>query len=63
MSAPAGETFPSPIGGAPFSNDIAPSILFAVLYGLLGPFILYRVLGRTSRTTILIGPMIFGFER
>src|ERR1700734_386912 len=29
--------FPSPIGGVAFPSDFAPSIIFAVMYGLLLP--------------------------
>ncbi|KAF9462286.1 hypothetical protein BDZ94DRAFT_1166123 [Collybia nuda] len=56
-------SFPSPIGGTSFPADFAPSILFAVLYALLVPLMLYRVYDKRSRTTLLIGSVIFGVER
>ncbi|EAU91147.2 hypothetical protein CC1G_03315 [Coprinopsis cinerea okayama7 len=55
--------FPSPIGGAALPEDFAPSVLFAVLYGLLVPLVVYRLYDRRSRTTLLIGTIIFAVER
>ena len=55
--------FPAPVGGTVYPLDFAPSILFAILYGLLLPLIVYRVVDRRSRTTLLIGTIIFSVER
>jgi hypothetical protein len=55
--------FPAPIGGVVYPPDYAPSILFATLYGLLVPSIIYRVLDKRSRTTMLIGTILFSIER
>lgn len=55
--------FPSPVGGVPFPSDYAPSILFAVMYGLLLPLLAYRILDRKSRNTLLIGTALFSIER
>ncbi|TFK20922.1 hypothetical protein FA15DRAFT_673031 [Coprinopsis marcescibilis] len=56
-------SFPSPVGGVPLQSDLAPSILFAVLYGLLAPLVFYRLYDRRSRTLLLLGTMIFAIER
>lgn len=63
MSSPAGEVFPSPVGGAPLSVDFAPSVVFVVLYGLLAPLILYRAFSPASRTTLLIATASFALGR
>ncbi|KAF5328866.1 hypothetical protein D9619_011724 [Psilocybe cf. subviscida] len=55
--------FPAPIGGKIDNDDFAPSILFAVLYGLLLPLVAYRMLHRRSRTLLLLGSAIFAIER
>jgi len=55
--------FPAPVGGVVYPPDYAPSILFATLYGLLVPSIIYRVLDKRSRTTMLIGTILFSIER
>jgi hypothetical protein len=55
--------FPAPIGGTVLPDDFAPSILFAVVYALLVPLMLYRILGRRSRCIILIGTVLFSVER
>ncbi|PCH41915.1 hypothetical protein WOLCODRAFT_49096, partial [Wolfiporia cocos MD-104 SS10] len=54
---------PSPIGGIPFAIDFAPSILFAVLHGLLAPAILNRWIRRKSRYTSLTGSMFLCLHR
>ena len=56
-------TFPTPVGGTPLPVDFAPSVLFAVLYGILAPFAIFRFLQRRSRTTLLIGTLAFAIER
>ena len=55
--------FPAPVGGTVLPPDFAPSVLFAVLYGLLLPLLAYRMLDRRSRCTLLIGTMAFSVER
>ncbi|KAF8971132.1 hypothetical protein BDZ97DRAFT_1787886 [Flammula alnicola] len=55
--------FPAPVGGTPLPADFAPSILFAVLYALLTPLMLYRMFSKRSRTTLLIGTVTFSVER
>lgn len=54
---------PSPVGGVPLSSDFAPSIIFAVMYGLLVPVIFYRLISPKSRNTLLIGTSTFAVER
>ncbi|EKM74651.1 hypothetical protein AGABI1DRAFT_116792 [Agaricus bisporus var. burnettii JB137-S8] len=56
-------TFPSAIGGVPYREDLAPSIVFAVAYGCLLPLVIYRFLNRKSLTTLLIGTCIFAIGR
>ncbi|PCH41977.1 hypothetical protein WOLCODRAFT_152037 [Wolfiporia cocos MD-104 SS10] len=63
MSAPAGDYFPSPVGGAPFPHDLVPSILFAVLYGLLAPLVIYRMTSKRTRNVMLIAAAVFALER
>ncbi|KAK7692652.1 hypothetical protein QCA50_004285 [Cerrena zonata] len=55
-------TFPSPIGGTPFAIDFAPSILFAVLYGLVIPIGIYRLTMPKSRTVLSSGTIGFTVE-
>ena len=56
--------FPSLVGGFSLRQfDLAPSITFAVLYGLLVPLFIYRFCCRRSRTTLFCGTMSFAVER
>ncbi|THH30768.1 hypothetical protein EUX98_g3436 [Antrodiella citrinella] len=55
--------FPSPIGGTPFNSDYAPSVLFAVLYALLAPLVIWRLVSPRSRNIVLIGTIAFAIER
>ncbi len=55
--------FPTPVGGTPLPVDFAPSILFAVLYGILSPLLFFRLLDKRSRTVLLIGTAAFAIER
>ncbi|KIM45438.1 hypothetical protein M413DRAFT_442117 [Hebeloma cylindrosporum] len=55
--------FPAPIGGTSLPPDFGPSILFAVLYGLLVPLMAYRMFDRRSRSALLIGTISFSIER
>lgn len=56
-------TFPSPIGGASFELDFVPSILFAVLYGVLVLIALVRAIQPASRTATLFNMVTFAIER
>jgi hypothetical protein len=56
-------SYPAPVGGLALPSDLAPSIVFAVLYALLLPLVVYRVFDRRSRTTLLLGTIIFSIER
>ena len=55
--------FPSPVGGLPLPSDFAPSVLFAILYALLLPLLVHRVLDRRYRNTLLINTSTFAIER
>jgi hypothetical protein len=57
------DRFPSPIGGVAFPSDFAPSIIFAVMYGLLLPLMGYRIFNKKSRNLMLGGSLTFGIER
>ncbi|OSC96508.1 hypothetical protein PYCCODRAFT_1472566 [Trametes coccinea BRFM310] len=56
-------SFPALIGGVPLPIDFAPAILFSILYGLLTPVVLYRLIHKRSRTTVLVGTGGFVIER
>lgn len=60
---PSDHPFPSPIGGVAFPSDLAPSIIFAIMYGLLLPLLGYRIWNRKSRNVMLGGSLVFGVER
>ncbi|KAF8606203.1 hypothetical protein BDV93DRAFT_469348 [Ceratobasidium sp. AG-I] len=55
----------APVGGIPVHADLAPSIVFAVLYGLLLPHIIYNFFIRKPRAwnVIQIATVIFAVER
>ena len=55
--------FPAPVGGAPDALDLAPSIVFAILYALLVPIVLWRMVHPQSRTTVLLSTSFFSIER
>ncbi|KAI1791183.1 hypothetical protein LXA43DRAFT_444770 [Ganoderma leucocontextum] len=63
MSPNSTHEFPAPIGGVPYPLDFAPSILFAVLYGLMVPVVVFRMVHPRSRNGVLIGTTIFSIER
>ncbi|WVW80032.1 hypothetical protein I302_102005 [Kwoniella bestiolae CBS 10118] len=46
-------------GGFPTSADLAPSIVFLVIYAFAIPLLLFRWFRRSDRTTLLIRPTIF----
>ncbi|KAG8728692.1 hypothetical protein FRC11_010418 [Ceratobasidium sp. 423] len=54
-----------PIGGIPVSDDLAPSIIFAVLYALLLPNIIYNFFFRKPRAwnAIQTSTVLFAVER
>lgn len=56
-------TFPSPIGGVSFHDDLAPSVLFAVLFGLLAPVFAFRFSRTSSRTFVIFGAFPYVVER
>lgn len=55
--------FPTPMGGTALPADFAPSIVFAILYGLMVPLLVYRLFERRSRTILIIGSFTFSVER
>ncbi|KAH9935355.1 uncharacterized protein B0H18DRAFT_411374 [Fomitopsis serialis] len=55
--------FPSPIGGVPNPHDLAPSVVFAVLYALTIPLAVYRLASKNSRNLFIIASVIFAAER
>ncbi|PCH41903.1 hypothetical protein WOLCODRAFT_72339 [Wolfiporia cocos MD-104 SS10] len=63
MLSSAGFYFPSPVGGLPLSNDLAPSGVFAALYGCLAPLILYRMISPRSRCIMLFPTATFAIMR
>ncbi|CAE6463621.1 unnamed protein product [Rhizoctonia solani] len=54
-----------PVGGIPISEDLAPSIVFAILYALLLPNIIYTFFIRKPRawSIVQISTVIFAVER
>ncbi|KZW01307.1 hypothetical protein EXIGLDRAFT_603040 [Exidia glandulosa HHB12029] len=54
---------PTPVGGTPLHVDGVPSIIFAVAYGLLFPFILARMFRPGRRSILLVGTSVFAIER
>ncbi|KAF8882721.1 hypothetical protein BD779DRAFT_913468 [Infundibulicybe gibba] len=56
-------SFPSPVGGTPYPEDFAPCVIFAILYGLLVPLLVFRCCDARSRTTLLIGTACYIIER
>ncbi|KAH7099971.1 hypothetical protein BKA62DRAFT_620637, partial [Auriculariales sp. MPI-PUGE-AT-0066] len=54
---------PTPVGGIPMHIDAAPSIVFAVLYGLLFPFIISRFFIPGRRSMLLINVILCTVER
>ncbi|KAF6763156.1 hypothetical protein DFP72DRAFT_525527 [Ephemerocybe angulata] len=47
--------FPVPVGGVPLPSEFGACIVFAIAYGLLVPFVVYRVFDRRSRTVVILG--------
>ncbi len=54
---------PIPIGGVPIHVDLAPSILFAVLYATLTALGIYRLSQPASRSLVIVGTVISVLER
>ena len=63
MSSNSTHEFPVSVGGVPYPLDFAPSILFAVLYGLMLPVVVFRMVHPRSRNGVLIGTTVFSIER
>lgn len=55
--------FPSPIGGIPFPHDFAPALIFTILYALVVPLALWRMIAKSSRSLVILGATIFTVER
>ena len=51
------------LGGIPTSKDIAPSVIFLVVYVLLFIGLMYRAISPASRTLILVRVFIFALSR
>ncbi|KZV89145.1 hypothetical protein EXIGLDRAFT_721631 [Exidia glandulosa HHB12029] len=54
---------PTPVGGTPMHIDGVPSILFAIAYGVLVPFIVARMFRPGNRSALLVGTSIYAIER
>ena len=63
MGSNSTHEFPAPVGGVPFPIDFAPSILFAILYGLMVPVVVFRMVHPRSRNGVLICTTVFSIER
>ncbi|KAI0369014.1 hypothetical protein BV20DRAFT_980380 [Pilatotrama ljubarskyi] len=63
MSSNTTPEFPSPVGGVPLDVDFAPSILFSVLYALLVPVAIMRIINPRSRNMVLVGTLLFSTEQ
>ena len=59
----ASTKFPSPIGGAPDALDLVPSIVFAILWILMLPVIVWRMAHPRSRTVMLLITSVFSLEQ
>ncbi|KAK8861452.1 hypothetical protein IAR55_002271 [Kwoniella newhampshirensis] len=46
-------------GGFPTSKDLAPSIIFLVIYVLLAPVLIFRLVRKADRSLVLVRPAIF----
>ncbi|PIL33537.1 hypothetical protein GSI_04160 [Ganoderma sinense ZZ0214-1] len=55
--------FPAPVGGVPYPIDFWPSILFTILYALMLPVVIFRMLPPRSRNGVLISTTVFSLER
>ncbi|KAI0359574.1 hypothetical protein OH77DRAFT_1038151 [Trametes cingulata] len=63
MSSNSTFQFPVPVGGAPLEIDFTPSIVFCILYALLVPLAVYRLISPRSRSIVLLGTTGFTIER
>ncbi|EJD41812.1 hypothetical protein AURDEDRAFT_115271 [Auricularia subglabra TFB-10046 SS5] len=54
---------PTPVGGTPIHIDAVPSIIFAVAFGALFPFIASRCFRRGAQSFLQIESTIFAIER
>ncbi|KAH7908424.1 hypothetical protein BJ138DRAFT_1012834 [Hygrophoropsis aurantiaca] len=55
--------FPSPVGGVSLPSDFAPSVVFAVMYGLLMPIFIRRISNSESRAVLSISSIVSTTER
>ena len=62
-SATGNLEFPSLIGGVVLPFDFYPSIVFAGLFGLTIPLILWRIITPRTRTFVLAGAIGYAFEQ
>ncbi|KIP06617.1 hypothetical protein PHLGIDRAFT_72441 [Phlebiopsis gigantea 11061_1 CR5-6] len=56
-------SFPAPVGGVPFEEDFAPSVIFAVVFAILVFLGVYRLARASTRTLVILAPLIFCTER
>ena len=63
MSTNSTHEFPSLVGGLPLPVDYAPSILFACLYAIMVPVVIWRRIHPQSRSFVFLGTVFFSIER
>ena len=56
-------SFPAPVGGVPFEEDFAPSVIFAAVFAIIVFIGVYRLARASTRTLVILGPMAFCIER
>ncbi|KAI6121601.1 hypothetical protein F5141DRAFT_1091367 [Pisolithus sp. B1] len=60
---PSTFAFPSPVGGVALAGDLAPSVLFAILYASLLPFFFFRLANKQTRAILGISAVLTCVER
>ncbi|KAH9834393.1 uncharacterized protein C8Q71DRAFT_711396 [Rhodofomes roseus] len=63
MSNSTVHVFPAPIGGVPFPHDFAPALIFTILYAIISPIGIWRMVDKRSRTLAILGNVIICIER
>ena len=63
MSTNSTHEFPSLVGGLPLPVDYAPSVLFACLYAIMVPVVIWRRIRPQSRSLVFLGTVFFSIER
>jgi len=63
MASSESVQFPSPIGGVAFPSDLAPSVVFVLLYSFLLLLLPYRIRDPKSRNMLMMGAALFATER